>query len=323
MTEKGIKSAYEKGMNFRGKFKQLFEGEDHKIAVSGYCSPKYRNKMSLFHRLKGMFSTFNETDHSDSDEKEITKILEEKFNIEHPYDLTFNILEDPKCRKRVEEVLKENGGVGLMAKKADDLVNKHPHLEKYLNFFENKHQPLYMKLFYIADYLDRSEDNNLNLDENEQMLKRELSDFYRFVLEITASDPNLLTLFSSKIFTKILQEIEPLKSVKEAPKIIFFSAHDLTLSVILQILDFDISQFHTDFNTELDFVVFEKNDHLYVKFYYDDVEYEIKKCGKECTLDKFIDLINNFIFTDEELKDYCEGKLPVLSKKVFSDNTDL
>jgi hypothetical protein len=321
LTESGINSAYFKGRDFMNKNYGLLadvnEEDINKIKseVKAFCSKKRRNIVTLFMRLKGMFPNLKVFKDVSLDEASLRKFLQENFNTEFPNDLMFNLLENLKCRSRIEKTLKETNKLEKIQEFVSRLVDSHR--DVFYLYFESlpKDMHLYVKVFYVADYIERYMENQVEIGENEFKLKELLSDYYKLIVDTTASEPSLFRLFTSKIYSEIFREFEAKVNKNNTNKLVLFSAHDVTMSAFIHSIQANVKNFDFDFNDEINFVLYEIEEEYYISIKYNNQEIPLKICGGEkiCEYEHFRNFLIDSISKDEDLENFCEGKLDLLT----------
>jgi hypothetical protein len=150
---------------------------------------------------------------------------------------------------------------------AEDLLKSHSEvLNKYLTsgkLWDNQLFPF--KLFFITDYLFRSEINKVELDEQEKLLKAALEEFkyYQlFIHMITVSTDNLFRISGSALYRTMLNHFDEKIKGEAKTGVVLLSSHDANLSSLahpLMIVGKDY-----DFNDEFTFLL---NQHEDGEFY--------------------------------------------------------
>lgn len=319
LTEFGLHTANRKGREFSSRYQGLlsYEEEDYnniKNEIKAFCSKKRRNIISLFMKLKGIYTNMKFPNIS-LDEENIKKILSENFNTEFPNDLMFNVLENLNCRAKIEKILKDSPSLEQIKHRVARMTDSSRDI--FWAYFTElpKEMHIYLKVFYIADYLERHMENRVEINDKEQDLKDLLTNYYKLIVDTTAEDPSIFRLFTTKIYEKILKEFEAKVNGRNQFKLILFSAHDVTMSAFIHSIHANVRDYHYEFNDEINFVLYEVEDEYYVSIKYNNEEIPLKFCGgkKICGYKIFKTFIEESISKDEDIENFCEGKLDVLT----------
>lgn len=325
LSEEGKETSYKKGRQFRQLYKDLFEYNTTSDLINidnlmkAYCSKKQRTHLSLFFRLKGIFENhpiFNKE--IDPPKDSIKNFLKESLNTEFSNDYMFSILDHKGCKKRVEEIFVLNNITNNLSIKAYNITTSYPEIiDPLLEQYEEAADH-YLKVFYIADYLVRILENSENSDY-QYRLKDVLKDYYKNVVDLTSREPTLVKLFTSQIYATMFKHFQEKINNKDQDnvKLVLFSAHDITLSTILESLKLDFNNFNYDFNDEINFFVYEFADDFYFSIKYNNQELPISFCGgkKLCNYSKLKQFLINSASSEEELNKYCTGELENLIPK--------
>jgi hypothetical protein len=265
-------------------------------------------------KLRGIYSNIKFPNIS-LDEQNIRNFLSENFNTEFPNDLMFNVLENLKCRSKIEKILKDSPRLEQINHRVARMTDSSRDI--FWAFFTElpKEMHTYLKVFYIADYLERHMENRVEITDKEQDLKDLLTNYYKLIVDTTAEDPSIFRLFTTKIYEQILNYFEAKVNGRSQYKLILFSAHDVTMSAFIHSIYANVKDYHYEFNDEINFVLYEVENEYYVSIKYNNFEIPLKFCGgkKICVYEKFKTFLQESIAKDDDIENFCEGKLDVLT----------
>lgn len=220
---------------------------------------------------------------------------------------------DPNYKKLFEEIENE---ITKKSKKALEVF------KKYLDHPIYKGKPYeYFKICYIYDFLFFvSPEVQKNFNEEQLIIKEVMGKLNanKRMIDIDNANKNANLCFSHQLICNYYNEMDKIrKNSEDQKKIILFSAHDLYLNCLLNFLEIeDKNQFQYDFDDEINFIIFKKNNDskLYFKVEYNDEFLEIPlstlENKKECELDKIMDKISKeyLIHNFNEIMDFCNFK---------------
>ncbi len=323
-----MNSAYQKGREFRNKFYGLLPDEedpsiDIKSIVKSFCSRKRRNQVSLFMRMKGLFQNSNLFQNIDvyNLNTSITEFLRKNFDTQFPNDYMFNALENTKCRQIIEERFNKSKNIENIHTMVKKITGMHSYeFDQYFLSLPNE-MHTYIKVFYVADYLERYMENRVDISESEYRLKEFLSSYYKLIVDSTADEPSLNRLFTSKIYLEILNSFENKINGKDNKMLILFSSHDVTMSAFIHSLKANAKDFNYDFNDEINFVLYEFEEEFFVSIKYNNEELKLNFCeGKKiCEYLKFKEFVENIIIPEEDLRKFCDGSIKTLHNEKTYD----
>jgi hypothetical protein len=265
-------------------------------------------------RLKGIYPNLKIFKNISLDEENLRNFLSKNFNTEFPNDLMFNVLENLKCRAKIEKVLTDSHSLEKIKDRVLRMADAHRDI--FWGYFTElpKDMHIYLKVFYVADYLERHMENRVEIKDNEQDLKDLLTNYYKLIVDTTAEDPSIFRLFTTKIYEQILSEFEAKVNKNNKHKLVLFSAHDVTMSAFIHSIHANVKDYHYEFNDEINFVLYEIEEEYFVSVKYNNQEIPLKFCGgkKICDYEVFKTFLEESIAKDEDLESFCEGKLDVL-----------
>lgn len=325
MTEQGKNSAYIRAREFKNKYEGIipddddlsFESSRIPSLVKTFSSPKRRSSVSLFMRLKGLFPNSEIFKGINLDSFNVTEFMQKTFKTEYPDDYMFNILENQMCQKIIEEKFNKSRdfkAIELNAKKMFTIFH-----ENFTHFYDSLPQDMhiYIKIFYIVDYLERFMEAKSELNEEEQKLKELFNRYYNLILETTAFEPSLTRLFTSIIYSEIIKNFEYKLKNNDETTLLLFSAHDITISAFIHSLNANYESLNYNFNDELNFILYELDEEYYISIKFNNQELELNFCEnkKICEYEKFKEFVNEYIFSKDDLIKFCMGDINILSKK--------
>jgi hypothetical protein len=236
------------------------------------------------------------------------------------HDYMFKLFEKVKDNKiPVLECVKSNHYKEL-AEFAEVLKNEHT---KTINrYYEteklNKNEPELFNLFFISDYLSRSEDNGIELDSDELLLKKELEEFEfykKFLHLLVVSTENIYRLGSSCLYRTLLSHFDEKIEGNTKNNIILLSAHDMNLCSLA--VPLEIENINYDFNDELTYILYKSDDKFYVGIEYNSekVPLKISNGGFYCEYSVFKDFIRERINEHDDILKYLSGEITCLKSK--------
>lgn len=314
MTELGKMNAYKKGQEFEQNYHELLK--DHGELIS-YCSNKNRNIETLYMRLKGIFPNrsymFNESLGTFNTSDFLIKNYNTSIISRSKHDFMFRPYDIEACTKKHEDIMTENKILPKMIEDVDKLLDEHSNLfEKYLNFGKLKEMKSYIKVFYISDFLDKFQENEVVLLEDDLKLKELLKDYYRRLVDSSTFDRGLTSLLTSSIYATLIENFDRIvnKTDNTDAKVILFSAHDTQLSSLLKILEEDVSDYKLDYNDEITYLLNREDgsDDFNIRVKYNDDFIKIKignAMSDSVPYITFRQHIMGHVFSEEDLIKFC------------------
>jgi hypothetical protein len=145
---------------------------------------------------------------------------------------------------------------------------------------------------------------------------------YKKIIDITLNNPNVYIPYLFKLIQVLKTEINKvINNDKDKKKIIFLSAHDLYLGGFLIGLGLEHDNFYYEFNDEINIILFKKNENMFVKIEYNDIQLKLpfNNGNYESEIEKLIklfDKLTNFDF--EKIMKFC--KLEIEEDLVDANN---
>jgi hypothetical protein len=345
LTGNGLENSFRKGAEFRHTFTELFkDNQSLNQTILSYCSFKKRNALSLFNKLRGIYSNddvspifhdkieeiYSDFINGEDTAEKLTQLenfMENHMNTIFPKSrLMFRALENKSCREKVDKKLLENKQLVMVMKLVENYVEKHSAIiHTYLDSLPSS-IPLEMKLFYLSDYFDRSRENKIELTAEELTMQDTLKDYYKLLVDIVTTDECVNRLLSSKILSTIMKHFESkINNNLETLKAVLFSAHDTTLSALIRAIKLDPANYRFEFNDELNFVLYKYKGEEYISLRYNTLNLDIKFCEvydveglKLCKFQDFSNYIYSTINNDEDLEKFCSGEIDNLSSLPYT-----
>jgi len=239
------------------------------------------------------------------------KHLEKKINTNFPNHFMFTVFENKNCQRRIFQNFFRHHKISEMETFAKKVIEEHTnYFNRYFKYLP-KNLPTVLKTFYVADYLDRHEENKIHLDEEEKIIKYKLNNFYKILNDITVDEISIISLFTSKMYETIIENFEIKINNNSNEKLLMFAAHDISMSAFLLSLKEDAYSYNIEFNSEISFILKKMDSEFYVSIQFEHIDLELKFCDYKtiCEFQKFKKFIQNIISNEEKLRKYCEGEL--------------
>jgi hypothetical protein len=324
LTEDGKQGAVKKGIEFKNRFNLLIQ-EDIKLneLLSTYSSNMFRNLQTLYYKVKGIFS-----DHPDY---HATDIISDKCIEDFLYkletviptedeDFMFKLFDKVRDSKpALDECIKSDSYKDIIAFSENLLKSHYNLINRYYAsglVYENQSEPF--KLFFISDYLMRSEINKVELDDEEKLLKKDIEEFKfyeKFIKMITVSSENIFRLSSSCLYRTLLKHFDE-KIEGKGTNIVLLSSHDTNLSSLAYPLQID--NINYDFNDELTFILCRGGDEYYICVEYNSQKVPIKFHDESyyCKYSYFKKHIQEKINDVDDIVRYLNGEISCLKNKI-------
>ena len=294
-----------------------------------YTSNRTRTIGTLLYRLKGMYSilnVFNETlnlyNKKTIEQYDITtheKLLNEPnikmydFKNDHIFFTYYN------CIESVANELNKTDKYQKLSKELEKFKNEHYDLIEPFKEY-GKTYSIIDTFLYIADYLDRANEINIELTGNHQKLKSLLNGLYYKSIKAISYSWKAIRIIGSGFYRKLRKYIDNARKVlnqMEATdvtykKLLIYSGHDMNFSVLLSFLKVDLTDLIFEFNSELIFELYQDFDNLFASNFYLTVKFEgnplpLAFCDFkiQCDSQVFIDFIDINIFKQKDVDDFC------------------
>ena len=235
---------------------------------------------------------------------------------------SFEYIDDiaSKYSKKEEEYKKLYDDVEkAMSEKSEKVLQLY---KKYLNHpsFTGKTYEFF-KLSFVYDFLffiNPEVQKNFNEEQKEMKEVFEQLDANKKIIEFCFSIKEINLCFSHQLVCSYYNEMDKIRKNKEdKKKIVIYSAHDLYLHCIINLLEIkDKKKFGYLFDDEINFITFKKNnsEKLYFRVDYNDEQIEIPlstlENKKECELNTLLEKIEKefLIYNFDDIMDFCHLK---------------
>lgn len=148
-----------------------------------------------------------------------------------------------------------------MRSEIKELLQTHQHLfNKFVSYDRIRNFEDHIKVFYIADFLEKYEENQLVLDKDDLELREVLKDYYKAIVNFSSENEDLSKILCSVILEKILDHMNAkIVGVNEYTNIVLFAAHDTTMGGLLKVLGEDVKNYTLHYDDEITFLL-EQNE---------------------------------------------------------------
>ena len=345
LTKVGIKQHYNLGIRNRKFYDGFISREYNPEEIKVYCSNYNRTIMSAQAQLLGFYNTMSfkhikKNDDIIGEEKIINKaklhsiippinLFENKFKgNKETFEIVFG--EKFKCplhKEMVDKNVKSIDSIKTFSKlnniketintKYSEVLSKEFDIGTYTKDFSG------MNFFcdiFICNYFDDGDNKQRLLDLekryktfNSTDIVEKCYDFFyeKFFTVEGAEFANKSTIFlMSKLMKRMLNFMESRIKLNnqnylsyESPKFVLYSGHDDTLTQMQLFL-------HKFFNINLEWIPFASNQIYEIRKYQNEFYIEVyynEKLKMNITFNKFSEIINNSIMSEEEINQKCYG----------------
>ena len=339
LTEKGLNQAIHKGkvfaLNYLDFLKEVVG--NFEINTKFYTSSKTRTIGTMLYRLKGMCSVWK--DYTIDSLKGFIKRIE-KYNYTSYRKLLkssnirmYDFKEDYiffayyNCIEAINKELYNTEEFQNLSKELNKIYLDHYHLiEPFGHADDNQIVEFFL---YVADYLDRAQEVNIELTEDHKKLKIILNGIYFKTIKAISYSSHAIRIIGSGYFrelkdyinkarngikSKIFDISTSQKTEFNYEKLLMFSGHDMNFVVILSFLKVDITDLTFDFNAEIIFELYEDLNNLFDSQFFIIVKFEGKAIplpfsnnNIHCDSQVFIDFIDKNTYKHDEVLSYCKG----------------